>query len=261
MEPRAGAACREHSLGHRTTLLPLCQQGLAGHNKDQQSSAGRVSRLCALVLRTTSRRNSPARPSTISSTSDASLARTPAALSLSLGSRETWPKLRAMAQGRESPHRDYPHPCSRRLSAREIHHPSPPPTTAQSHRHRGRRSDRRSRAVGNDETNRPLRRPSRAERDRSIEVIEGRLATHSGSTAIRLQPYPRCVVETSGFPRRAVLHGIVGRSRSDLFSLRGAYATAIILGLASEVLPDQPGTLVIHRLLHGLTVVVARSSL
>jgi hypothetical protein len=60
----------------------------------------------------------------------------------------------------------------------------------------------------------------------------------------------------NGFPRRGILRGAIQQSKSDLLSLSGAFATAVCLGLASEMSPDRAGADVGHGIIHGLLVVV-----
>jgi hypothetical protein len=64
------------------------------------------------------------------------------------------------------------------------------------------------------------------------------------------------VVETSGFPTWRILRAVRHQAQEDLLSLAGAYATAIVLGLASEIFPDAPGSNLEHRIQHGLEIVV-----
>jgi hypothetical protein len=44
--------------------------------------------------------------------------------------------------------------------------------------------------------------------------------------------------EVSGCPRRAVLNGALEQTRGDLLSLRGVFAIAVVLALATEIFPD-----------------------
>lgn len=67
--------------------------------------------------------------------------------------------------------------------------------------------------------------------------------------------------EVSGFPPRAVLNGAVAQTRSDLLSLKAVYLTAIMLALATEILPDGAGETLVERIWHGLAVVVGTLAL
>lgn len=59
-----------------------------------------------------------------------------------------------------------------------------------------------------------------------------------------------------GFPRWRKLRGASQEAKSDLLSLGGAFATAVSLGLAREIFPDQARAGTGHRIIHGLVVVV-----